>query len=225
MASEHNLRSMVISIGFRIDDRALREADRAVDRFRDEILGAERSIGSLGQRVSRIGSRVERDFENMGRAADHAGAFVRDIGRDAQEAARDVTRATDRMERGLKDLKEEAQNLDLFGTIAGGIGVGTIGVTVGGDITSWAQLPRELEASLNIPHDIAVGLKNEVKELWTDMPRITEQGAVESIVAANRYFDAIDERAGEIGRQIALVGEHYDTINSEATYDEVAKGA
>lgn len=227
-----SLRELAISIGWRINDAALRRADQLTDRYRDNVQGAERGIENLGEAVSELGGdfrrsglQAERSLDGIGNAAEDVKNAIRGIpdpeisGERAEQeivqievAAEDLAQAIrsipdpeidgSQAKKELESAKQEASQLQ---EILGAITGGAAGAVIGSDITTFAQMPREFQAQLGVAEDVAKELAIMTEQLWTDIPGITQEGAYEAIAMANQFFDAVWGEAYDLGKELVLL--------------------
>lgn len=233
------IRDLVFSIGWRVNDRALRNADRRTDEFVGTVRGAERSMSSLAQEISNMAQRGERafsDLEGNSRELDTAINRINDPHLSSAQAERELQNIrsmanrlglelrdfemevdNSQARRSIDDIEDRASNLQ---DIIGGLGGAAGGSLIAEDITSFAQIPRELEANLGVTENIAKGLATEVKGVWVDVKDISKGEAAQAVETANRVFDVTGDRAGELGQKIAILnkntGEDFHNIGLAA---------
>lgn len=244
-----DLRQMAISIGWRVDDRALRAANQATDEYKESVEQGERSMISLGQRVSQIGTQMGDTINKSGIYLDGLGREFREVEIGAERSLRDIGFAaeglddkiqaisdpkisgsqaegelkgvevhaqsadaaidaisdpqidTSKAERNLKEMKNDANDLnDLFGALGGY----SLGATIGGDFVSWGQAPRQLQASLmNVNENMAKDLTESAKEIFQSVVNLDEQGALNAVTSVRRHFNVVGEEATELGKDLA----------------------
>jgi len=112
-----NIRDLAIGIGWRIDDRALKKADRETDRYRDSVADVEDEIHDLGRMVSRIGSDMEDSFNDVGRSALELGGKFGRTERMAdgafsgiESSITDVRREATRTEQEVREIGQGARD-------------------------------------------------------------------------------------------------------------------
>lgn len=260
-----NLREMAISIGWRIDDRALRAANQATDEYKESVEQGERSMISLGQKVSQIGTQMGDSINKTGIYIDGLGRDFREVEIGAERSLRDVGHAIDEVgdkihaipdpqisgaqaagelkgvethadradaaidaisdpvvntsqaQTNLKGAKKDADDLkDAIGAIGGFVA----GSAIGSSLVNFGQMRREFQVRLGVDADSAAGLTDSAKEVFQSVKDLSEAGAMNVIIAANRSFDATGERASQLGTGIANL-----SSITEVSMDRIARGA
>lgn len=261
------LRDLVVSIGWKIDDKALKKVDKLTDKYLDSVEDVNDEIGSLEKEFKSAFKQGEKTFDGLTDLADdlddsidsisdveisasQAIQELKDVGLEIDDvdsgirsiadptiSASQVVRELQGVEVGaenasasirsipdpkidsgqakkqLQDLKDEANELkDLLGGIGGALGGGAIG----SDITSFAQVPREIQAQLGVTTDEAKKLAKEVENIFVTTG--VELGeATEAVIVAHKTFG---KEGVALGEDIALIVQQ-----TGSAYDEIATTA
>jgi len=203
-----HIRDLSIGIGWDIDDRALRKANRTTDEYLDSVRRGQRDINGLSSEIGNLDS----DIRGISDPVISAKQPVRELG-DAERAAEGVDSQirgisdpsidTSQTQRELQDAKEEALDLkDVLGGIGGAVG----GSAAADTITSWSQVPREIEAQLGVAKEVAKGLSSEVEDVFVNTG-VDITTATGSVTAMNRYFNATGDVAGNMAERVALLSQ------------------
>lgn len=233
------IRDLVIGIGWRINDKALRRADKDTDNYVGTVQAAERSMSSLADEIvsmSRQGQRAFGNLEGQSKDLDRAIERINDPQISSAQAERElhtIRELASRLDLDLRDLQMEVDNsqakrslddvkdeaMDLQ-DVLGGLGGGIAGGAIADDISTLAQIPRELEASLGVTEKVAKDLAEETENVFVNVKGLNLGEAAESIMVANRVFDETGNRAGVLGQKIAMLnretGESFQNIGLAA---------
>jgi len=324
-----SLRDLFVSIGWNIDDKALRRADKETDKYLNTVEGVNKEISELEKDLSSASKQGQREFSNMGKSAGEFDSAIENIqdpqidGRQATNTLdglgadvhtlddyiarmRDPDISGDQASSELEDVQSEAMTLDQYiesvrnpnisGTqasnelndigvdvqtldsyIAGlrdpnisgaqptrelddveteaeqagseirsmpdpnidgsqaerelqgiedkagevknviaGIGGALGGGAIGSDITSFAQVPRELQAQLGITASEAESLSTEVEDVFVSTGASIVE-STEAITEVNRRFNATGNHAGELAEDMTLLSQQTGTGVGEIT--------
>jgi len=287
-----NLRDLVMSIGWSVDDQALRRANKTTDEYVKSVENANKEISELEKDISSASKQGQREFSNMENSVDDFDSSIEnisdpevsgsqvvqefnvigsevaeldgsigsivdpeisgtqaigqltDITFESEQADSSIDAITDpsisgaqpvrelndieteseqagssirgmpdptldgsQAERELQDVEDQADSLadklqGIGGAIAGGIG----GSAIANDITSFSQVPRELQAQLGITASEAESLSTEVEDVFVSTGASIVE-STEAITEVNRRFNATGNHAGELAEDMTLLSQ------------------
>lgn len=203
------LRELFNEIGFKVDVGGLRRAEREGDRITDRIAD---SFKDMGGDIDRVINNVDDSIRGIRDPRIDTTQLRGELDqsrREVEELRLEVNRMEHQFEDTIRNMRRDAGNLEnSLGDLAGALGGGVAGSIIGGDIASFAQMPREFQAQLGVDEGVSKGLTEAAKGVWADIPGITHEGAAEAVAASNLYFGAIDDKAQSLGTKIAMLSEN-----------------